>query len=149
MGLSVSDDRIVPITGLVESLIDGGQILRLLIVGAEASQQGVATILTVNEQWPSGLRTARSQDLGAAAKGKREIRLTGIIEAVHSSKVLVPQIFGPGGPLTLTRLIRNGSEVKEGDPIAPTLKASGVFPAMVAGMVDVGEQTGALPEMLI
>jgi type IV pilus assembly protein PilC len=39
--------------------------------------------------------------------------------------------------------------VKEGDPIAPSLKASGVFPAMVAGMVDVGEQTGALPEMLM
>ncbi|HWQ92833.1 MAG TPA: type II secretion system F family protein [Clostridia bacterium] len=39
--------------------------------------------------------------------------------------------------------------VKEGDPLAPTLKSSGVFPAMVAGMVDVGEQTGALPEMLI
>jgi type IV pilus assembly protein PilC len=39
--------------------------------------------------------------------------------------------------------------VKEGDPIAPALKASGVFPAMVAGMVDVGEQTGALPEMLL
>ncbi len=39
--------------------------------------------------------------------------------------------------------------VKEGEPIAPTLKASGVFPAMVAGMVDVGEQTGALPDMLL
>jgi len=39
--------------------------------------------------------------------------------------------------------------VKEGDPIAPTLKASAIFPAMVAGMVDVGEQTGALPEMLM
>jgi len=39
--------------------------------------------------------------------------------------------------------------VKEGDPLAPTLKASPVFPAMVAGMVDVGEQTGALPEMLM
>jgi type IV pilus assembly protein PilC len=39
--------------------------------------------------------------------------------------------------------------VKEGDPIAPTLKSSGVFPVMVAGMVDVGEQTGALPEMLM
>jgi type IV pilus assembly protein PilC len=39
--------------------------------------------------------------------------------------------------------------VKQGDPIAPTLKASRVFPAMVAGMVDVGEQTGALPEMLM
>ena len=33
--------------------------------------------------------------------------------------------------------------------MAPTLKASGVFPPMVAGMVDVGEQTGALPEMLM
>jgi type IV pilus assembly protein PilC len=40
-------------------------------------------------------------------------------------------------------------QVKEGEPIAPTLKGSGVFPAMVAGMVDVGEQTGALPEMLL
>ncbi|PWU14285.1 MAG: pilus assembly protein PilC [Verrucomicrobia bacterium] len=39
--------------------------------------------------------------------------------------------------------------VKEGEAIAPTLKASGVFPAMVSGMVDVGEQTGALPEMLM
>jgi len=39
--------------------------------------------------------------------------------------------------------------VKEGDPIAPALKGPGVFPAMVAGMVDVGEQTGALPEMLM
>ena len=52
------------------------------------------------------------------AAGKREIRLTGIIEAVHSSKVLVPQIFGPGGPMTLTHLIRNGSAVKAGDVIA-------------------------------
>jgi type IV pilus assembly protein PilC len=39
--------------------------------------------------------------------------------------------------------------VKAGDPIAPTLKASGVFPLIIAGMVDVGEQTGALPEMLM
>jgi type IV pilus assembly protein PilC len=39
--------------------------------------------------------------------------------------------------------------VKEGDPMAPALKCSRVFPAMVAGMVDVGEQTGALPEMLM
>src|SRR5689334_16049788 len=52
------------------------------------------------------------------ARIKREIRLTGLVEAVHSSKILVPQIFGPGGPLTLTRLIRSGSEVKEGDVIA-------------------------------
>jgi len=39
--------------------------------------------------------------------------------------------------------------VKQGEPMAPTLKESRVFPPMVAGMVDVGEQTGALPEMLM
>jgi type IV pilus assembly protein PilC len=39
--------------------------------------------------------------------------------------------------------------VKEGEPIAAPLKASRVFPAMVAGMVDVGEQTGALPDLLL
>lgn len=39
--------------------------------------------------------------------------------------------------------------VKEGEAIAPVLKASPIFPAMIAGMVDVGEQTGALPEMLM
>jgi len=39
--------------------------------------------------------------------------------------------------------------VKQGDPLAPTLKASSVFPLMVTGLVDVGEQTGALPEMLM
>ena len=39
--------------------------------------------------------------------------------------------------------------VKEGEPMAPTLKASPLFPAMIAGMVDVGEQTGALPDMFM
>jgi type IV pilus assembly protein PilC len=39
--------------------------------------------------------------------------------------------------------------VKEGGAIAEPLKESRIFPAMVAGMVDVGEQTGALPDMLM
>ena len=39
--------------------------------------------------------------------------------------------------------------VKEGETITAPLEGSGVFPPMVISMVDVGEQTGALPEMLI
>jgi type IV pilus assembly protein PilC len=38
--------------------------------------------------------------------------------------------------------------VKEGDNMSMPLEASGVFPGMVVSMVDVGEETGALPEML-
>ncbi|MBK9140531.1 MAG: type II secretion system F family protein [Verrucomicrobia bacterium] len=39
--------------------------------------------------------------------------------------------------------------VKEGETITAPLDASNVFPPMVISMVDVGEQTGALPEMLM
>jgi type IV pilus assembly protein PilC len=40
-------------------------------------------------------------------------------------------------------------QVMQGEAIAPVLRASKVFPPMVAGLVDVGEQTGSLPEMLM
>ncbi|MEI6166102.1 MAG: type II secretion system F family protein [bacterium] len=39
--------------------------------------------------------------------------------------------------------------VKEGETIVVPLEASGVFPSMVVSMVQVGEETGALPEMLM
>ena len=39
--------------------------------------------------------------------------------------------------------------VKQGETITAPLEGSGVFPPMVISMVDVGEQTGALPEMLL
>jgi type IV pilus assembly protein PilC len=38
--------------------------------------------------------------------------------------------------------------VEQGESITEPLRESKIFPAMVVGMVDVGEQTGALPEML-
>jgi HlyD family secretion protein len=52
------------------------------------------------------------------APTKREIRLTGTIQAVHSSKILVPQIYGQTTALTLTHFIDNGATVKPGDLIA-------------------------------
>ena len=39
--------------------------------------------------------------------------------------------------------------VKEGENMAPPLEATKVFPPMVIGMVEVGEETGKLPEMLM
>ncbi|MEO1836442.1 MAG: type II secretion system F family protein [Akkermansiaceae bacterium] len=39
--------------------------------------------------------------------------------------------------------------VKEGESIVQPLSGSGVFPSMVISMVDVGEETGQLPEMLL
>ena len=39
--------------------------------------------------------------------------------------------------------------VKEGENMAPPIASSKVFPPMVVSMVEVGEETGALPDMLM
>jgi type IV pilus assembly protein PilC len=39
--------------------------------------------------------------------------------------------------------------VKEGENIAPPMEAAKIFPPMVIGMVEVGEETGKLPDMLM
>ncbi|MBQ7731281.1 MAG: type II secretion system F family protein [Lentisphaeria bacterium] len=38
--------------------------------------------------------------------------------------------------------------VKEGEPMAPPLQATKIFPDMVISMIEVGEETGKLPDML-
>jgi type IV pilus assembly protein PilC len=40
------------------------------------------------------------------------------------------------------------SSIREGETVSAPLKTSGVFPPMVVQMISVGEQTGALDEML-
>jgi type IV pilus assembly protein PilC len=54
------------------------------------------------------------------------------------------------GNVVVSEAVGNIHEsVKEGETITAPLDASRVFPPMVISMVDVGEQTGALPEMLM
>ncbi len=54
------------------------------------------------------------------------------------------------GNVIISRAIDKVHEaVKEGESIVTPLQASGVFPDMVISMVDVGEETGQLPEMLL
>lgn len=45
-------------------------------------------------------------------------------------------------------ILRVHDRVKEGAPVARPLEASRVFPPMVASMIEVGEHSGQLPEML-
>jgi type IV pilus assembly protein PilC len=54
-----------------------------------------------------------------------------------------------GNVVVSDMISRIHDNVKEGGTVAEPLKASRLFPAMVGGMVDVGEQTGALPDMLL
>ena len=54
-----------------------------------------------------------------------------------------------GNKVLSTAIQKIHDSVKEGDTMAMPLGACGVFPDMVVSMVDVGEETGALPEMLV
>ena len=49
---------------------------------------------------------------------KHEIRITGVVQAVHATKILVPQITGQFNQMTLTHIVPNGTHVEKDDPIA-------------------------------
>lgn len=125
-------------------------ILVLLVGGA---------VITAGIQTRSGRRLFDALKLNAPVLGvvfrKAAVaRFTRTLGTLLGSGVPVLQSLtiarDTAGNVVVARVVADAHEcVKQGDPIAPTLKASNVFPGIVAGMVDVGEQTGALPEMLL
>src|SRR5438270_3100087 len=65
---------------------------------------------------------------------------------------LVPALETAGSSME-SRIIARGltqaaQRVREGSPLARSLEGTGIFPELSIGMVDVGESTGALPQML-
>jgi type IV pilus assembly protein PilC len=54
-----------------------------------------------------------------------------------------------GNVIISNAVVKIHESVKEGETITAPLESARVFPPMVVSMVDVGEQTGALPEMLL
>ena len=81
-------------------------------------------------------------------------RLTRTLGTLLSSGVPVLQALSivkdtTGNAVVAKALQSVHDSVKEGEGMTAPLGASGVFPPMVVSMVEVGEETGALPEMLI
>ena len=54
-----------------------------------------------------------------------------------------------GNSVVASAITKVHDSVKEGESIVHPLEVSGVFPPMVISMIDVGEETGQLPEMLL
>jgi type IV pilus assembly protein PilC len=116
-----------------------------------------------------GLKLLLGTRAGRALFDRAKLRLPAIGPVLRKAVVAriartLGTLLGSGVPilqaLTIVRetagntLIRRAladvyTSVKEGETVAMPLRESGVFPAVVIGMVDVGEQTGALPEMLM
>ena len=53
-----------------------------------------------------------------------------------------------GNKIVAEAIMTARSSIREGETVSAPLKTSGVFPPMVVQMISVGEQTGALDEML-
>lgn len=54
-----------------------------------------------------------------------------------------------GNVVMSNAIVKVHDAVKEGESVVSPLEASGVFPPMVVSMIDVGEETGQLPQMLL
>jgi type IV pilus assembly protein PilC len=116
----------------------------------------------------AGWRWLRARGAGARALDRLLIRLPllgGLIlkTAVARFSRTLGTMLGSGVPIlqalqlthdaTGNRAVAEGIEtiyrrVREGENVARPLADTGVFPPVVAGMVEVGEETGTLPAML-
>jgi type IV pilus assembly protein PilC len=65
---------------------------------------------------------------------------------------LVPSLETAGSSMESRMIARAltqaAQKVREGSPLARSLEGTGIFPELSVGMVEVGESTGALPQML-
>jgi len=81
-------------------------------------------------------------------------RLTRTLGTLLASGVPVLQaltiVRDTAGNSVISRAVQNiHDSVKEGETMTAPMEAARVFPPMVVSMVEVGEETGALPDMLI
>jgi type IV pilus assembly protein PilC len=71
--------------------------------------------------------------------------LTGGIPLVQAMETAADSL---GTPLLQRAVEAAGKSVREGQPLSGSLKSSGLFPPLAIDMIEVGESTGALPQML-
>lgn len=78
----------------------------------------VLTLASCGSYRPPVTHAAAPAQTSPSEPSSRELRVTGTIQAVHSFKILVPQVYGNYSNMTLTHIIPNGARVKEGDLVA-------------------------------
>lgn len=71
--------------------------------------------------------------------------LTGGIPLVQAMETAAESL---NTPLLRRAVDQAGKSVREGQPLSSSLKASKMFPLLAVDMIEVGESTGALPNML-
>lgn len=140
---------VIGISAFVKSkgLIVGGVIVVLIVVHKLLGNVAAGQVLRDKIKMKLPL-------FGAMFKKAAVARLTRTLGTLMSSGVPVLQALNivrdtAGNAVIADALQTVHDSVKEGDAMAVPFEQTGVFPGMVVSMVDVGEETGALPEMLV
>ncbi len=129
-----------------------------LVVGGSVVALWIGFKMTINKTkagrywWDWFL--LRAPAVGSLVKKVAISRFTRTLGTLISSGVPILQALNivretAGNVIISNAIVAVYDSVKEGESITRPLEASGIFPPMVISMVDVGEQTGAMPEMLI
>jgi len=148
-----------PLPGLTQFVIATSNIVKnnvLIIIGAIV---GLAFVYKFAAKTPKGSAfidafMLRAPIFGDLTRKSAISRFTRTLGTLVTSGVPILQALNitretAGNAVIADAINRVHDSVKEGESIVTPLEASNVFPPMVISMIDVGEETGQLPEMLL
>ena len=145
-----------PLTQFVMKVSDLIKNQVLLVAGVVAGLVITFKILakTVKGRYYIDLFKLRAPVFGQLIRKVSIARFTRTLGTLIASGVPILQALNivretSGNAVIAKAVSQVHDSVKEGERIVEPLEASKVFPPMVISMVDVGEETGALPDMLM
>lgn len=148
-----------PLPALTSFVINASNFVKDNIVGIGIGIAVLVVLYKLMVRHPKGLELVDSIKLRAPLFGdltrKSAIsRFSRTLGTLVTSGVPILQALTitretAGNVVVATAINKIHDAVKEGESIVAPMEASGVFPPMVISMVDVGEQTGQLPQMLL
>ena len=148
-----------PLPGLTQFVIATSNLLKNNIIIILGAIGGIVFLYKYLANTPKGAAVIDAFMLKAPVFGdltrKSSIsRFTRTLGTLVTSGVPILQALNitretAGNAVIANSITRVHDSVKEGESIVVPLEASGVFPPMVISMIDVGEETGQLPDMLL
>ncbi len=145
--------------GLTQFVLDTSQMIQHRAPVVAGAIVGLVIAIKLIGKNPKGRYVIDKLKLHAPVFGQLQskvaiARFTRTLGTLIASGVPILQALNivrdtSGNAVIATAVSQVHDAVKEGERIVQPLEASKVFPPMVISMVDVGEETGALPDMLM
>jgi type IV pilus assembly protein PilC len=148
-----------PLPALTQFVIGASNLVKNNLIGIIAVLIVVVIAYKLIERTAKGLRAIdlvklRAPLFGDLTRKSAISRFSRTLGTLVTSGVPILQALTitretAGNVIIADAITKVHDAVKEGESVVTPLEASGVFPPMVISMIDVGEETGQLPEMLL